>query len=537
MDQYKENENNLENNPTNENDGREPVIPEPEFEEVKTQQAKESEPQTGLDGVTQAHDADTTQFTVENTSESKNANVGETTQEFETRSTDACAADGGQEHSGFAAYDNNAQDAGYTGPQVADSGEYTWQNPNPYANYSGYTGYGGTPSSGSTPKPEKQKKKLSGSVIALIGVSCVAFVLLLAVIVMFFTFRTSNRIPSDNDNNVSDNANDNSDNTDKSQNSDVNLPSLETQQPTTDALSVPQIYDKVKDSVVGIIVTVTNGAQIGQGSGTGIILSEDGYIATNAHVVDGAASIKVVLTDESEYTAQLIGADTRTDLAVLKIDKTGLKPAEFGDSDKLVVGETVVAIGNPYGLELAGTVTSGIVSALNRRIAIENVYMTLIQTDASINPGNSGGPLVNAYGQVIGITSSKIVTSGYEGIGFAIPITGATDIIEELIQYGYIKDRPYIGIQGSDLDATYAQMYNIPQGIYVQYVDPESDAYSKGLKKGDIITAVNGVKISNMAELDEQKNNHSPGDTITLSVYRNTRTVDIKIILSESSGN
>ena len=163
--------------------------------------------------------------------------------------------------------------------------------------------------------------------------------------------------------------------------------------------------------------------------------------------------------------------------------------------------------------------------------------MTLIQTDASINPGNSGGPLVNAYGQVIGITSSKIVTSGYEGIGFAIPITGATDIIEELIQYGYIKDRPYIGIQGSDLDATYAQMYNIPQGIYVQYVDPESDAYSKGLKKGDIITAVNGVKISNMAELDEQKNNHSPGDTITLSVYRNTRTVDIKIILSESSGN
>ena len=219
------------------------------------------------------------------------------------------------------------------------------------------------------------------------------FVLLLAVIVMFSAFRTSDKAVADNDRDVSDNTNSNSDNTDNSDNSNVNLPSLETQQPTTDALSVPQIYDKVKDSVVGIIVTVTNGSQIGQGSGTGIILSEDGYIATNAHVVADAASIKVVLTDETEYTAELIGSDTRTDLAVLKINKTGLQPAEFGDSDKLVVGETVVAIGNPYGLELAGTVTSGIVSALNRRIAIENVYMTLIQTDASINPGNSGGRL------------------------------------------------------------------------------------------------------------------------------------------------
>ncbi len=416
-----------------------------------------------------------------------------------------------------------------------DDGSYTWQNPNPYnSGYTGYTGFEKKPKPKS--KPKKTKTKLSGVTVALIGVSSVAFVLFLAVIVMFTSIYVGNEDPVDtgNENNVVDN---NNNDTNDQREENLNVPSLETQQPSNDMLTVPQIYTKVKDSVVGIIVTITNGSQIGQGSGTGIILSEDGYIATNAHVVENAAAIKVVLADEREYTAELVGSDTRTDLAVLKIEETGLQPAEFGDSDSLVVGETVVAIGNPYGLELAGTVTSGIVSALNRRIAIENVYMTLIQTDASINPGNSGGPLVNSYGQVIGITSSKIVTTGYEGIGFAIPITSATDIIEELIKYGYIKDRPYIGIQGSDLDATYAQLYDIPQGVYVQYVDPECDAYKQGLKKGDIITAVNGVEITNMAELDEEKNNYKPGDSITLTVYRNAREIQITIILSETTDN
>ncbi len=418
-----------------------------------------------------------------------------------------------------------------------DNTEYTWQNPNPYnsANNTGYTGYTGYTKPPKPPKPPKKpKRKLSGMEWALISVGGVAIALLVTVIVLFASLSSKNdkpiiensggqaqQIPEKNEN--------------KEQNEDVNLPALETQPPSTDALTIPQVYTKVKDSVVGIIVTKAGNATVAQGSGTGIILSEDGYISTNAHVVEGATAIKVVLANEKEYQAELIGSDARTDIAVIKIDEKGLSPAEFGDSDSLVVGETVIAIGNPYGLELAGTVTSGIVSALNRQIVIESFYMTLIQTDASINPGNSGGPLVNTYGQVIGITSSKIVESGYEGIGFAIPMNGATKIIEELIQHGYIKNRPFIGITGSDIDKNYAQIYSIPEGVYVEYVDPESDAYKKGLKHGDIIVAVDGVEIGSMAELDAEKNKKSPGDTLKLTVYRNTKKLEINVILSEST--
>lgn len=415
---------------------------------------------------------------------------------------------------------------------------YTWQNPNPYNN--GYSGYTDVPKK--EPVPKKVRKKASGTTVALISVSAVAAMLFIAVCVMYVIITSGgskNKLYlQGSDTHKNENVNNGSAPEDKTdeQNSDVVLPDLETTKPTTGALSIPQIYAKLKDSVVGITVTVAGAPQISQGSGTGIVLSEDGYISTNAHVVNGATTIKVILANNQEYNAQIIGLDEKTDLAVIKIEATGLTPAEIGDSNTLLVGETVVAIGNPYGIELAGTVTSGIVSALNRQLEIEGTYMTLIQTDASINPGNSGGPLVNAYGQVIGITSSKIVTTGYEGIGFAIPITGATDIIEELIQYGYIKNRPFIGIQGSDLDATYASLYGIPNGVYVQYVDPESDAYSKGLKKGDIITAINGVEIASMAELDAEKNKNKPGDSITLTVYRNTKYLDITIMLSESSG-
>lgn len=417
---------------------------------------------------------------------------------------------------------------------------YTWQNPNPYnGGYNGYNGYNGQRPAHQADKP---KRKLGGTEIALICVGAVSVILLIAVIAMFMSAVTRTHIADpDVDNDISQDFF--GDDTDDSDNeADINrptedLPTLETQDPTTDALTIPKIYNKVKDSVVGITVTITGSTGIEQGSGTGIILSEDGYISTNAHVVDGASTIKVILTDESEHNAQLIGIDTRTDLAVLKIEKTGLQPAEFGNSDSLQVGETVVAIGNPYGMELAGTVTSGIVSALNRQIVIEGFYMTLIQTDASINPGNSGGPLVNSYGQVIGITSSKIVQSGYEGIGFAIPMSGATAIIQDLIQYGYIKDRPYIGITGYDIDQASAAMYSLPQGVRVESVDPESDAYAKGLKRGDIIIAVDGTDITSMADLESEKNKKKPGDTLTLTVYRNTKELDITIVLSESTAD
>ncbi len=417
-----------------------------------------------------------------------------------------------------------------------NNNEYTWQNPNPYnsANNTEYTGYTGYQKPPKEPKPPKKpKRKLSGMEWALISVGGVAVVLLITVIALFTTLSAqTDKVITDNGAHV-EQIPEKNENKDKNEN--VNLPALETQPPSTDALTIPQVYTKVKDSVVGIIVTKAGNATVAQGSGTGIILSEDGYISTNAHVVDGATAIKVVLANEKEYQAELIGSDSRTDIAVIKIDEKGLSPAEFGDSESLVVGETVIAIGNPYGLELAGTVTSGIVSALNRQIVIESFYMTLIQTDASINPGNSGGPLVNTYGQVIGITSSKIVESGYEGIGFAIPMNGATKIIEELIQHGYIKNRPFIGITGSDIDKNYAQIYSIPEGVYVEYVEPESDAYKKGLKHGDIIVAVDGVEIGSMAELDAEKNKKSPGDTLTLTVYRNTKKLEISVVLSEAT--
>lgn len=407
--------------------------------------------------------------------------------------------------------------------ETPDTG-YTWSNPSPYTpNYTTQV----------PERPKKKRRKLNGVEAALIAVSSFAVIMFVAVCVLASNIVLGPRGA------VINNGTGTSTSDEDAPKNNVSLPSLQVQQPDSDALTIPQIYVKVKDSVVGIIVTSAANGQLGQSSGTGIILSEDGYIATNAHVVENAATLKVVLTDNSEHNAELIGYDKKTDIAVIKIDKTGLQPAEFGNSDNLVQGESVVAIGNPYGLELQGTITSGIISALNRQMVIENVYMTLIQTDAAINPGNSGGPLVNMYGQVIGITSSKIVSAGYEyeGIGFAIPISGATGIIEELIQYGYVKDRPTIGIYGRDLDATYAQFYSIPQGVYVEYVNPESDAFAKGLKKGDIITAINGVAVDSMVTLDAQKNNFQPGDTVTLKVFRNTKYIDISVVLSESTSN
>ena len=410
-------------------------------------------------------------------------------------------------------------------------GAYTWQNPNPYnGGYTGYPGY-------TAPAQAKPRKKMSPVGIALICVSSFTVIIMLALIIAVAALVAKGKVTPDRRGyDITDPAPGN-DTEQQEEPPKVDLPALHTAEPVDGVLTVPEIYNKVKDSVVGIVVTVTDGFQAGVGSGTGIIISEDGYITTNAHVVSDATTVKVVLGDGTEYDAEVIGYDEKTDLAVVKINATGLKPAEFGNSDALVVGESVVAIGNPYGVELAGSVTSGIISALDRHIVIENSYMTLIQTDASINPGNSGGPLVNSYGQVIGITSSKVIYEGFEGIGFAIPISSATDVISELIQYGYIKNRPFIGIQGSDMNEQYARIYDIPQGVYVVYVDPESDAYAKGLKRGDIITAVDGVTIASMSELDEQKSKHQPGDSITLTVYRNTKSIEITVVLSESTGN
>lgn len=325
----------------------------------------------------------------------------------------------------------------------------------------------------------------------------------------------------------------------------VNRPD-EKEAPTTTGgkLTTQEIAKKVKPSVVGVVQYQRMQSLGPSASGSGVIMASDGYIVTNAHVVDGADSIKVVLNNGEEYEASLIGIDTKTDLAVIKISTTNLTPAEFGNSKQVEDGEPVVAIGNPGGIELAGSVTQGIVSAAEREVESSNggYRMKCIQTDAAINPGNSGGALINQYGQVIGINSSKIAATDYEGIGFAIAMTEAKPIIDDLMNYGYVKDRVKIGISYTEVDAILAKLNGIPAGIYVEAVEQDSDAYAKGIRQGDIITHINGKEIASSDVITEELKNFKPGQTVTLTVFRSTvngqtRTYEQSVVLSEDKGN
>ena len=331
---------------------------------------------------------------------------------------------------------------------------------------------------------------------------------------------------------------------------------------STGTLSTTEVVDKVMPSVVGVASTFSYqssgfggwfGAGQSQeqnvsGTGTGIIMSADGFIITNAHVIyesdygGKASKVSVVLSsdsgyDQTEYEATIVGYDVEADLAVLKIDAKNLVPAEFGDSDKLKVGELAIAIGNPLGFELFGSVTCGIISALNREVTINENTMNLIQTDAAINSGNSGGPLINSSGQVIGINSAKL-SSNYssttiEGLGFAIPITEAKAIINDLINYGYVTGKPQIGIGAADVSETQSRMYNIPVGVYVSEIYEGGAADQGGIKKGDVIIAVNGETIKTYEELNAIKNKFKAGDKITLTVTRGDQDLDIEIVLQE----
>ena len=322
--------------------------------------------------------------------------------------------------------------------------------------------------------------------------------------------------------------------------------------------------NKILPSIVGITVTynVTTSSplfsmfgQQGQtssseatASGSGIIISDDGYIVTNNHVVDSssestyydisqATSLKISLYgDDTQYDAKIVGKDSQTDLAVLKIDKTGLTPAEFADSDTVKVGEFAMAVGNP--LDLGTSITCGIVSALNRKVQDSdgNTTYTCIQTDAAINSGNSGGALVNSQGQVIGINTLKVASTGVEGIGFAIPINSTTSIIDSLKTNGSVK-RPYIGISGRDLDENTAKRNNLVTGVYVVSVDEYSAAEKAGLKIGDVIIEADGQSITKMTELNEIKNKHAVGDTLKLKVNRNGQEKEIELILGEQNSN
>lgn len=296
-------------------------------------------------------------------------------------------------------------------------------------------------------------------------------------------------------------------------------------------LTTPEIIQKVIPSVVGL----TTASSSGEGSGSGIIFSEDGYIVTNQHVISGAQAIKVTTSDGQEYEAALVGQDEKTDLAVVKINANNLSAAEIGNSDELVQGETVLVIGNPLGETLSGSTTQGIVSALGREIEVEGRIMHYIQTDAAVNPGNSGGPLVNQAGLVVGVTSAKISSTYTEGLGFAIPIDEAIPVIEELINNGYVSGRPVIGISGENISQQVALLYNLPQGVYVRYIEPGSGAYDAGIQQGDIITGINGTKITTISELNNQRDNYKAGETVTLTVYRNGNVFEIDVALGEAT--
>lgn len=319
---------------------------------------------------------------------------------------------------------------------------------------------------------------------------------------------------------------------------------------TVSAMSDQDIAAKLTPSVVciqnyqvtqnyGFMQTDTSDSSVSPASeGSGIIMSEDGYIITNAHVVEGATSLKVMTSDGETYEAQLIGSDTVTDLAVVKIDATGLTAAEFGSSEDLRVADKVMAIGNPGGHELSSSVTIGYVSALNRAIANNTTGYTMeyIQTDAAINPGNSGGALINEYGQVVGINSAKISATGYEGLGFAIPIDTAQPIISDLIQYGYVKDRAVLGISGQFIDSMTGRFYGLPQGEYVAQLN-SSEAQASGLQVGDVITAIDGQQLDSESTLRSAILSKKPGDTVTLQVYRSAtqQSATVELKLSEYS--
>lgn len=306
-----------------------------------------------------------------------------------------------------------------------------------------------------------------------------------------------------------------------------------------DGLTSTEIYKTVSPSIVSIVVDdITVGSEA---SGSGVIMSNDGYIITNDHVVEGGNKFTVITSDNTQYQAELVGTDSQTDLAVLKIStKDKLTVAEFGKSDELTVGDRCYAIGSPGGVEFQNSFTGGFVSAIDRDVTINDRVMTLIQTDAAINPGSSGGALINKYGQVVGITSSKLSSSSssdasFEGMGFAIPMSTAEDIVNELIAYGHVTGRPAIGISGYDIDETMAKYYDVPQGVLVSSVDQASDAYKQGVQANDIITAVNGKTISTMSDINKIKEKCKAGDEMTLTVYRSGKTKKIKITLVDQN--
>ena len=495
--------------------------------------------------------------------EEKNADAGE-------------AATPGREQPAQPESAPEASAAAPTGQQAPQSAPTGWQNgatqqgyyqspQNPYPPMGGYGYQGGHMPMGSSyqqnPQPPRQEYKWSsvnmGQPAApngqpqkpkknkgLIVFSVILVIALIGVITTFVIYAFLNADPYQ---------------TGSQSGNTVSGPSLEINSRPADnedqmpdgKLTDTAIAKKVKPSVVGIVVYVKTGS-FGQyqmyGQGSGIIMSEDGYIVSNAHVFttkqgDLVDSIQVYLDNGDSYGATMVGIDTRSDLAVIKIKAKNLTKATFGDSTTVEVGEHVLAIGNPSGMELAGSVTGGMVSAVNRNIRSSNGFsMTCIQTDAAINPGNSGGALVNAYGQVIGINSSKIAEEGYEGIGFAIAISEAKPIIDSLVNNGYVEGRVKIGLTYQEIDKFTAALNDCPQGLQVVGIDSSLPVGQSGLQVGDIITKMDDQETLTTEQVNAVLKEKKPGDVVKMTVYRITdvgegQTLTIDVTLTEDKGN
>ena len=295
--------------------------------------------------------------------------------------------------------------------------------------------------------------------------------------------------------------------------------------------SLQEIYADCADSIVAITGYVDG--KTGYYWGTGIVMSADGLILTNAHVVEKCDRATVTVSDNTSYEARLVGADAASDVAVLKIDAEGLKPAVFGDSNALSVGEKVAAIGNPLGEDLRATLTDGIISAIGRGVNFNGNSMNLLQTNTAINEGNSGGALFNMFGQVIGVTNMKMMSSysSIEGIGFAIPSTTVRSVVNSLILYGEVRGRPAVGVTVGAIPENASQQYDLPGGLYVTEVSKGSDAEAKGIVPGDIITAVNGEPARTTEDIVRVKNALYVGDSITFTIWRNGETFDVEVVL------
>ena len=392
------------------------------------------------------------------------------------------------------------------------------------------TGFGEVPPMSQKPHTPKNKKHSRGLALGLCGVAAACLLFAGGAVVGNMAFGGNANSDSGTSASTSDSAPTLQINSKPESNSSNSSDNYD----TADGMAGEDIYKKVNPSVVSVISTTAEGT----GSGSGVIMSKDGYIITNNHVVDGAQSVSVQLSDGTSLDAKIIGTDEQTDLAVIKVTPTSdLTAAEFGDSDELEPGEYAYAIGSPGGVQFANTITGGRISAINRDLTVNDRVMTLIQTDASINNGNSGGALINKYGQVVGITSAKLSGNAFgsatvEGMGFAIPINTAKDIVDELIQNGYVSGRPSIGITGQNVESADGKV----SGVQVYSIDSRAKAASEGLQVGDVITAVDGTPTPDMDKVNELKQDKKAGDKLTLSVYRIStgKTLNITITLTDS---